>query len=186
MKKLKIIATYLLVLCLAFNFYSCSYFSSDSKKAEDKTEMVTEAFDAEFIGNYTYFGPDTLLPPRCTDSLYAWRIIVDCEGTSNIMGDITVHFDFCSDEKSNYGNNYAYMVDKSSDTLFITCEGKVIIGKTEEHPAHVTSYWRDDFKILGGTGKFEGAIGKGKTDDYNSSEDPNSHHLWKGIIVLKP
>ncbi|MBP1668794.1 MAG: hypothetical protein H6Q21_1160, partial [Bacteroidetes bacterium] len=45
-------------------------------------------------------------------------------------------------------------------------------------------YWRDPFEILGGTGKFKGATGKGTTDDYNSSEDPYSHHHWTGTITL--
>lgn len=183
MKKLKIIAALTLVLCLVFNFYSCKNSSSDSKKSEDKDVMVTETFEAEFTGSYIYFGPDTLLTPKCTDSLSA-RIIVDCKGTSNIMGDIKVHFDFCGNEQGYYGNIYGYFVDESNDTLFISSEGKVIEGKTEEHPSFVTSYWKDEFEIIGGSGKFEGATGKGKTDDYNSSEDPNSHHHWKGTITL--
>jgi len=181
MKKLQIITT--LALVLLFNFYSCKNSSSDSKKSEDKDVMVTETFEAEFTGSYIYFGPDTLLPPKCTDSLSA-RIIVDCKGTSNIMGDIKVHFDFCGNEQGYYGNIYGYFVDESNDTLFISSGGKVIEGKTEEHPSFVTSYWKDDFEIIGGSGKFEGATGKGKTDDYNSSEDPNSHHHWKGTITL--
>lgn len=78
--------------------------------------------------------------------------------------------------------NPVFMVDKSNDTLFISCEGRVIGGKMDEHPSFVTEYWKDDFEILGGTGKYAGATGKGKTDDYNSSEDPNSHHYWKGSI----
>ena len=57
-------------------------------------------------------------------------------------------------------------------------------GKTDVHPAFVTSYWKGDFEILGGTGKYEGATGRGKTDDYNSSKDPNSHHNWNGTIHL--
>ena len=47
------------------------------------------------------------------------------------------------------------------------------------------SYWKDDFEILGGTGKFSDAPGKGKTNDYNSSEDPNSHHFWTGSITYQ-
>jgi hypothetical protein len=42
----------------------------------------------------------------------------------------------------------------------------------------VVSYWKDPFVILGGTGKYEGATGDIITDDYNSSEDPYSHHHW--------
>jgi len=185
MKKLNIITIFALVLFLVLNFYSCTNFSSKSKQTEEKIEMITEVFDAKFIGNYVYVGPDTLPTQKCTDSLTTWRAIVDCMGTSNIMGDVKIHFDFCGDENGNYGNTFAYFVDKSNDTLFVSCEGSVIEGKKKEHLSFVTSYWKDDFEILGGTGKFEGASGKGKTDDYNSSEDPNSHHHWKGTITYE-
>ena len=62
---------------------------------------------------------------------------------------------------------------------------EVITGRLEDHPDYVVSYWRDPFEILGGTGRFEGAFGGGMTDDYNSSEDTNSHHHWKGTITMK-
>ncbi len=176
MKNLKVITALALGLCLVFNLFFC-------KKSEDKDVMVTETFEAKFTGSYIYFGPDTLLHKKCPDSL-PFRVIVDCIGTSNIMGDINVHFDFCANEQGYYGNQSSYIVDKNNDTLFVSCEGQVIEGKTDEHPSFVTEYWKDDFEILGGTGKYEGATGKGKTDDYNSSEDPNSHHHWKGTITL--
>ena len=175
----------LMMICLALSIYSCKNSSTKSNNRADNPKIVSETFDAEFVGTYDYVGPDTLENPKCTDSLSAWRAIVDCKGTSDILGDIRVHFDFCGDEKGNYGNTYAYIVDKSNDTLFISLEGKVIEGKTNEHPAFVVSYWKDDFEILGGTGKFDGSTGNGKTDDYNSSEDPNSHHHWTGVLTLK-
>jgi hypothetical protein len=177
MKKLKGVTALTLGLCLVFNLYLCKNSSSDSKK-------VTKTFEADIIGSNIYYGPDTLLHAKCPDSL-PFRIIVDGKGTSNIMGDIQAHFDFCGNEQGYYGGKcYSYFVDKNSDTLFISGEGKVIEGKTDEHPPFVTSYWKDDIEIIGGTGKFEGATGKCKTDDYNSSEDPYSHHHWKGTITL--
>jgi hypothetical protein len=184
MKKLKRITALILGLCLVFNLYFCKNSSSDSKKSGDKNLTVTEPFEAEIIGSNIYYGPDTLLTPKCPDSL-STRIIVDGKGTSNIMGDIQAHFDFCGNEQGYYGGKcYSYFVDKNSDTLFISGEGKVIEGRTDEHPSFVTYYWKDDIEIIGGTGKFEGATGKCKTDDYNSSEDPYSHHHWKGTITL--
>jgi hypothetical protein len=38
--------------------------------------------------------------------------------------------------------------------------------------------------VMGGTGSFEGATGTIMSDDYNSSEDPYSHHHWKGTITM--
>ena len=184
MKNVKKSTPFVFVLCCAMSFYACGNSSTESKKSGDETKVITEAFNAEFIGTYVHAGPDTLQPKKCSDSLSVWRAIVDCKGTANVMGDVNVHFDFCGDKDGNYGNTYAYMVDESQDTLFITCEGQVIQGKTEGHPQFVTSYWKDNFEILGGTGKYEGVTGSGMTDDYNSSEDPNSHHRWKGTITL--
>ena len=185
MKKLKNIAALALGLCLVFNLNSCKNSAPDSKQSEEKVVKITKPFEAEFIGNYIYFGPDTLESPKCNDSL-SYRIIVDCEGSGNIMGNFRGHFDFCSNEQGYYGNVYGYFVDESNDSLFIGGDGigRVIDGKTEEHPEFVTSYWKDDFQLIGGTGKYKGATAAGKTDDYNSSEDPNSHHNWKGTITL--
>ena len=183
MKKLKGIIALALGLFLVLNLYFCKTSSSDSKKSEDKNLTVTEPFEAEFTGSYTYFGPDTLESPRCTDTL-PFRIIVDAKGTSNTMGDIQGHFDFCSNEQGYYGNANSYLVGQKNDTLFISSKGRVIEGRTEEHPSFVTHYWSDEFEIKGGTGKFVGATGKGKSDGYSSSEDPYSHHHWKGTITL--
>ena len=76
------------------------------------------------------------------------------------------------------------MVAANGDILYISGEGFVIDGRLDDHPEYVISYWRDPFVILGGTGRFEGATGEGWTDDYNSSEDPNSHHNWTGTITM--
>jgi hypothetical protein len=184
MYRLKNITALALGLCLIFNLYFCKSSSSDKKQSEVKNVTVTETFEAKFTGSCTYMGPDTLVPPRCTDTL-PFRVIVDAEGTSNIMGDMKGHFDFCSNEQGYYGNANSYLVGQNNDTLFFSSEGKVIEGRTEEHPSFVTGYWKDDtIEIIGGTGKFEGATGKCKTDDYSSSEDPYSHHHWKGTITL--
>jgi hypothetical protein len=171
-------------LCLVLSLSFCQNSSAESQELEDKDETTTEIFEATFTGSYIYFGPDTLQQPKCTDSLSA-RIIVDGQGSSNIMGEIKVHFDFCANEQGYYGISYSYFIDDNNDTLFVSGEGRVMEGKTEEHPSFVTSYWQDDFEIIGGTGRFEGATGKGKTDDYDGSEDPYSHHSWKGTITLR-
>jgi hypothetical protein len=177
MKTIKRIVFIMAVFCLTLSFLHCN-----GSKGKPKT--ITEPFTADFIGNYTYVGPDTLPNPKCTDPFTTWRAIVDGNGTGTPIGDFTMHFDFCGDSLGNYGNVYAYMVTADGDSLFISCAGRVIDGTLDDHPAYVTSYWRYPFKILGGTGKFKGATGKGMTDDYNSSEDPNSHHHWSGTITL--
>ena len=163
-------------LCLTLSFLNC--------KGPSTPKTTTVPFKADFVGNYTFAGPDTLPNPKCVEPFTAWRAIVDGKGTGTPLAIFTVHFDFCGDSLSNYGNAYAYMVGADGDTLFVSCAGRVIEGRMDSHPLHVISYWKDPFKIAGGTGKFKGATGEGITDDYNSSEDPNSHHSWTGTITM--
>ena len=146
--------------------------------------MVTLPFDVTALCNYTYLGPDTLPNPKCVEPLAAGRIIVDGNGTGTPIGDFTVHFDFCGDSLNNYGNVEGYMALIDGDTLFVSGAGRVLSGKLDEHPDFVTEYWRDPYVILDGTGKYEGATGDIVTDDYNSSEDPYSHHHWVGTITM--
>lgn len=184
MKHLKAFLVISVALCL---IVSCGRSDKSSKRVSEKkgeAELVTLPFEINALGNYVYFGPDTLQNPKCTAPLSSWRVIVDGNGSGTPMGEITIHFDFCGDEQSNYGNTYAYLLTSVGDTLFLSCAGQVIDGRLNDHPEFVTSYWRDPFTISGGTGAYAGAKGSGMTDDYNSSEDPFSHHHWKGTITM--
>ena len=176
MKRLKKILFFTAAICMVFLVFNCN--------RQRAPKMVTLPFKADCTGEYKYIGPDTLPEPKCTGSLSLWRAIVDAKGTGTPMGDFTVHFDFCGDSLSNYGNMYAYILDKNNDTLFINGSGRVFDGRLDEHPAIVTSYWRDTIRFVGGTGKFKGATGSVVGDDYNSSEDPFSHHHWVGTITM--
>ena len=171
-------------LCLII---SCGRVDKSSKRVSQKkgkTETVTLPFEVTATCNYTYGGPDTLPVPKCTDPLNAWRAVVDGEGTGTPVGDFIIHFDFCGDTAGNYGNCDAYMALSDGDTLFISASGRVIDGRLDDHPSFVTSYWKDPVVIAGGTGRYEGVTGDIVSDDYNSSEDPYSHHHWKGTITM--
>jgi len=146
-------------------------------------KTVTLPFTCDYIGNYTSVAVDE---EKC-GSYPEMRVIVDGSGTGTYVGESTIHFDFCCNWETGYygyGKTYAYIEAEDGDILYVTCSGQVIDGKLDDHPDYVTSYWRDPFKILGGTGRFKGATGGGMTDDFNSSEDPYSHHHWKGTINL--
>jgi hypothetical protein len=162
--------------CFSFLLLTCN-----RQKAPKTVEVP---FTAEALGEYKYVGPDTLEVPKCSDSLSAWRAVVEGTGTGTPMGSFTVHFDFCGDTVGHYGDGYAYMVAENGDTLFLDVGGQVFEGKLETHPEYVISYWQDTFYIVGGTGKYEGATGTVMSDDYNSSEDPYSHHHWNGTLLL--
>jgi hypothetical protein len=176
MKKSKDLLMITAVTCLALLVLSCN--------RQKAPRMVTQPFKAEATGEYKYVGPDTFPDAKCTGTLSVWRAIVDARGTATPLGDFTVHFDFCGDSLSNYGNTDAYILDKDGDSLFLDAMGRVYDGRLDEHPAFVTSYWRDTFRFVGGSGKFKGATGLVIGDDYNSSEDPYSHHRWEGTITM--
>jgi len=142
---------------------------------------VTLPFEADFTGTYTAIYPDSIIcGPRYM------HVLVDFTGKNKLLGAFTGNFDFCADSMGYYpgARMKAYMVAENGDTLFISGAGQVLPGRLEDHPEYVVEYWRDPFEILGGTGKYLGATGGGVTDDYNSSEDQNSHHHWKGSITL--
>jgi hypothetical protein len=176
MKKFKNLLFFAAAICMILLIFNC--------KRQKTPKMVTLPFKADCTGEYKYVGPDTFPDAKCIGTLSLWRAIVDAKGTDTTLGDFTAHFDFCGDSLSNYGNIYAYILDKDTDTLFIDGSGQVLEGRLDEHPAYVTSYWRDTFKFVGGTGKFKGATGTVITDDFNSSEDPYSHHHWEGTITM--
>jgi hypothetical protein len=142
----------------------------------------TVDFDATFTGIYNLVSPDSTL---CGPGPW-FHIVVDCEGEGTELGDLTAHFDFCADTNGYYpgARVISYMIAENGDSLFVECAGQVLTGKLDDHPDFVVEYWRDPFQILGGTGKFEGATGEGMTDDYNSSQDDNSHHHWTGTMTL--
>ena len=146
------------------------------KKSEPKT--VTVPFKADFIGTYMDPSDVTCDLPQFIPAN------VDFEGTGTHLGKFTGNFRFCLDELLFYGPSDSYMVAANGDILYVSIQGQVIGGREDDHPEYVTSYWRDPFVILGGTGRFEGATGEGMSDDYNSSEDPNSHHNWTGTITM--
>lgn len=141
-------------------------------------KMVTVPFKVDYLGTYQNSGTPG-------------NVVVDGVGNGTHVGNSTIHFDFwilsvaAGGDSVYYGNTYAYIVAANGDSLFVSIEGAVVKPPLDDHPDYVVNYWRDPFKILDGTGRFEGATGGGWSDDYNSTEDINSHHHWEGTITMK-
>ena len=173
--------------------------TNDMIEARGAEVWVTVPFKVEYTGEYLFQGinPDacgaSFVDPDADpeDLVPIVNVVVEGWGQGTHVGNSTIHFDFCGvpgPDGFQYGDPYpvdAYIVAANGDMLYLTVSGLVIPGRTEDHPEYVTSYWRDPFQILGGTGRFEDATGEGYTDDYNSNLDPYSHHDWDGTITMK-
>ena len=163
--------------------------SAQLKSAQ--SHKVTVPFEANFIGEYKSF---TENPEAECGEPYFCRVIVDFEGTATHLGKIYGTFEFCAcgpDDPDVEGPDQAYeggvntFTAANGDKLYILSMGSTVVeGRRPDHPEYVCCWWQDTWEITGGTGRFEGATGSGITDDYNSSEDPNSHHQWTGTITL--
>lgn len=185
----------LIVIALICMFGSCS--DSDQilpqldeegfKKSEPKT--VTVPFKASFIGTYRESNVE-----EC-DPSFTCKAGVDYVGTGTHLGKFTGSFDFCACGGPNPDHPLGFEYSPGEGTVMTAANGDELwliipIGYVnvtqpeDDQPEYVVSWWRDPFVILGGTGRFEGATGGGMTDDYNSTEDPNSHHNWTGTITM--
>ena len=154
--------------------------ATSSKKGVEKD--LTMGFNLVFTGEYIYQGPDA----ECGDFPPYVRVINEGEGTGTHFGKVTSYFEFCVNANSEYPMGYeiAYFEDEDGDRLDVYVEGQVLGGRVPGMPSFANSYFKDPFTVLGGTGKFEGATGSGYTNDYNSENDPYSHHHWQGKITL--
>ena len=153
-----------------------------SKNELDKT--ITMGFNVVFTGTYDVIAPNST---ECGSLPYMVKIVNTGEGSGTYFGKLTSFFEFCVDGRdSSYPNGHiiAYFEDDNGDRLDVSAEGFVLPGRMPGMPSFATSYFKDPFVILGGTGRFEGATGSGMTNDYNSDRDYNSHHHWTGKITL--
>jgi hypothetical protein len=140
------------------------------KVSNPEPEIVNEPFEAVFTGNYK---------DGC--EIGGTRYLrIEFIGTCIQFSNFTGYLDF----PEGPGDAQGQIVTTNGEVLYVSCQHNVKVGREPNHPDHVISYWRGPFAILGGTGRFEGATGNGMTDDYNSCEDENSHHHWRGMITL--
>ena len=152
---------------------------------------VTVPFEVNLLGEITNMDFEA---QECIDEGYAIRVIVETSGNATHMGKVSLTFDFCTagpPDPNIPGSFYTYAASSSvliaanGDKLFLYGEGSSgIIGRTDDHPDYVTDYWRGNITITGGTGRFEGASGELKSDDYCTNIDDYTHHHWTGSITL--
>ncbi len=191
---------FILAIAVIGLFTACS--SSDEFESENvdafkhhEGKMVTLGFNVHFIGEYQYQAPDAAI---CGNFPPMIRVINTGtgEGRGTHFKKLTSYFDFCVDiTDASYPNGYmiAYLTDEDGDVLNVSIpDGHVIQGRVPGMPSYAVSYFKDEFFIVGGTGKFEGATGSGYTNDYNFPVEEDGYnwphktsHHWQGTITMK-
>ena len=106
------------------------------------------------------------------------------EGTDELLGNFTFVAQFCNDlttgEYFGGPSSFGYFKDANGARLNVMCEGKIL-------PTDRDGYdlmFQDPIEIDGGTGRFEGATGFGKTDSYVNLQAGRTDHVWAGTIII--
>jgi hypothetical protein len=145
---------------------------------------VTMPFVASFKGY------NTLSKQNATRNFpFFDRVDEVASGTGTIIGSSTFRSDFYG-KNGNICPGNSYIISQLGDTLYLSFEGQTCIGsgkkesETDDHKNEICC-WKIQFTIIGGTGVFEGAEGKGTTDDYLSSAGYTFYHSWNGNIIIQ-
>lgn len=171
------------VICSLAGIWALIACSEEFSVPDNEYSTVTAVFEARYTGINTNAGStDNSCGPGYQ------RVIETGNGKGTFVGYSTLNSDFCFSVKE-LKVGYTYIKAFNGDTLFILCGGKtcqeqVAAGmRKNEHPDAMCS-WNYQFVILGGTGLFKNAGGKGTMDDYICNENCLFHHQWKGTITL--
>lgn len=172
---------------------------ADEFKADEEVQLksaqphkVTVPFEVNLLGEITNVDFEA---QECIDEGYAARVIVECSGNATHMGKVSFVFNFCSggapdpdieDSKYTYAGSDADLIAANGDVLYLSFDdGIVMDGRKDEHPEDVYEYWETPVRVLGGTGRFEGAEGELSSDDYVTTDDITHHRFYGEITLLK-
>lgn len=185
-----------LILAMAVIGFFTACDNSDDPIWENETSSkhhlgkeLTLGFNILIDGEYLTIGPDSDNCPGLA------KVTHQGEGTGTHFKKLTSYFEFCvnpNDGTYPYDYMIGIFTDENGDELYVEIpSGQVINGRVPGMPSYAVSYFKDEFEIIGGTGKFDGATGGGFTNDYNYPVDeegyiyPNkTRHHWQGTITL--
>ena len=165
-----VITGILIILVSAFYMVSCG--SEPSKK-------TTHPIELSFYTDLVSLEPDSVtcqLPMGLRNKQAG-------SGSSIKYGGIAVDIAFCMNpDNFEYGNSTGKIVTETGDEIHIDVSGQVLPTEKEGYDLE----FKDTFRIVGGTGQFEGASGNGITDSYVNMETNRTDHVWRGKIIYVP
>jgi hypothetical protein len=155
-----------------------------------KLNTVSLPFEVNLLGQITSLDFEA---QDCIDEGYPVHVIVEATGNATHMGKVSLTFNFCTagipdsnieGAKYTFASSTADLIAANGDVLhLLSDEGIVMNGRTDEHTDDVVEYWTTPISILGGTGRFEGAMGDLLQDGYVTM-DEQTHHRFYGEITL--
>jgi hypothetical protein len=150
---------------------------------ENLSETITQPFMTTFNGSVKPFNPGLT-----NGSKGYTQLIEEATGTGTYFGKSTFTSVFTLDQEK-IKPSFSYFIAENGDVLYVSYQGKICNGwcGNDCHPSTEICCWGVEFTIIGGTGRFEGATGQGKTSDYVDyvyDIGCNYHHTWKGEITL--
>ena len=195
MKNLKLIGIVLLVTAL---FMACEMTTKEIKPGNDLVsvendrlgssenpgdKMVMVPFKSKF---YTEQEGD-LDFEACKGDFIALNTQVG-GGNATHLGKFTARMTFCMNFDESDPDNFAMywgvdgaFIAANGDELWFTVSGQVILYPEGFDPFYL-AYFDDEFIFLGGTGRFEGATGSGKTNSFTNFA--HTDHNWTGTLIL--
>jgi len=192
MKTLKRLLFFIAGICLIIACSKSDHFWGDEslgntlKDGKAKPLTVTVPFKTNaFIYAYTAMYEDVSL----CGALPMMRIIGDGSGTATHLGNFTTHVEFCCNiETGVFGtpeSTIGSFVAANGDELFYATWGQVN-PRDENDPPYVLEKWDAPFLFTGGTGRFEGASGKGVYHGYNFLKDdvPFCNAVYEGTLTM--
>jgi hypothetical protein len=176
----------LLIACSkSDHFWGDEPLGNTMKNGKAEPVMVTVPFKTNaFIYAYTEIYVDVSL---CGDYPET-RIIADGSGTATHLGNFTTHVEFCANQETGvFGtpeSTIGSFVAANGDELFYATWG-LVNPRDENDPPYVLQKWDAPFIFTGGTGRFEGASGKGVYHGYNFlKDDVFCNAVYEGTLTM--
>lgn len=163
-------------------------FSQELSVADARVGDRGFRFRAEGFTTLESLAPDPSCgePPRLLNQQVGGGVATD-------LGRFTVRFRFCVDatdllddgqltegESIPYDQGRGVFTAANGDELYVAVEGVVL---PSGDPAFAFRF-QDAFEFDGGTGRFEGARGRGMNDSYVTQDPERTTHRWMGRLVL--
>lgn len=155
---------------------------SDVELKSGKIHKVTLPFKADF----TVWDHSDYTDTSCGGAP-VYKLTMIGEGKINHMGQITTEMTFCCNTESGvyWGTNCTF-VAANGDKLYATIQKGRIVPNEGDNSDYYQTCFNDTMRFEGGTGRFEGALGKAMSNAFvhSNPEDWHTDFFSTGELIL--